>query len=184
MVFYKLFQTHQDSTFFKQTLLVGGGVNAPTGSFSEDNINGSINPSFQVGTGSWAFPLALEYVVKKNDLGINAMFNYVFKTENKYYYQFGNQINYALALFYLYEKNTFSIAPHLGLAGEDYASNYRYGQELQDTSGDILFGKFGFEIGKDKFSFGATAMLPIYQNLTGGNVEAQYRWSVNLNYSL
>jgi hypothetical protein len=27
-------------------------------------------------------------------------------------------------------------------------------------------------------------MKPINQNLTGGNVKANYRWSVNLNYSL
>jgi hypothetical protein len=27
-------------------------------------------------------------------------------------------------------------------------------------------------------------MLPIQQNLTGGNVEANYRWSLNINYSL
>jgi len=43
---------------------------------------------------------------------------------------------------------------------------------------------FGFEMGKKKFSFGANIMLPINQNLTGGNVVANHRWSVNLNYSL
>ena len=42
----------------------------------------------------------------------------------------------------------------------------------------------GFEIGKDKFSFGANAMLPINQNLSGGSVDAKYRWSVNFNYAL
>jgi hypothetical protein len=55
---------------------------------------------------------------------------------------------------------------------------------VRKTSGDILFGKFGFEVGKNKLSFGANAMMPINQNLTGGNVVANYRWSVNLNYSL
>jgi hypothetical protein len=47
-----------------------------------------------------------------------------------------------------------------------------------------LFGKLGFEVGRNAFSLGANAMLPIQQNLTGGNVEANYRWSINLNYSL
>ena len=49
---------------------------------------------------------------------------------------------------------------------------------------DIFLGKIGFEVGRNAFSFGANAMLPIKQNLTGGNVEANYRWSINLNYSL
>jgi hypothetical protein len=48
----------------------------------------------------------------------------------------------------------------------------------------VFFGKIGFEVGKDKLSMGINAMLPINQNLTGGNVEANYRWSVNLNYGL
>jgi hypothetical protein len=31
---------------------------------------------------------------------------------------------------------------------------------------------------------GANAMIPITQNLNAGNVEARYRWSINLNYAL
>lgn len=110
--------------------------------------------------------------------------NYVVKTENDKKYRFGNQINYASVLFYWYETSKFVVSPQIGIAGEVYEDNYQYGQKLRNTAGDILFGKLGFEIGKDKFSLGANMMLPINQNLTGGNVKANYRWSVNLNYSL
>ena len=48
----------------------------------------------------------------------------------------------------------------------------------------MLYEVITLELGKDRFSFGANAMLPINQNLTGGKVEANYRWSINLNYSL
>ena len=34
------------------------------------------------------------------------------------------------------------------------------------------------------FGLAINAMLPISQNLTGGRVEANYRFGVNLNYSL
>ena len=74
--------------------------------------------------------------------------------------------------------------PQLGAAGEVYSGNYQHGQKLPDTAGNILFGKIGLEAGRGKFSAGMNLMLPITQNLTGGNVEANYRWSVNLNYSL
>ncbi|SDH41586.1 hypothetical protein SAMN04488062_10773 [Flavobacterium omnivorum] len=183
LAMYRLYQTNKDSTFLVHTLQLGGGIKAPTGKFNEAN-SGSINPSFQVGTGSWDYLLATEYVVKRKQFGLNSMLNYVIKTENQKSYRFGNQLNYAGTFFYLYEKNSFSIVPQLGFAGEVYESNYQHNQKLRNTNGDIFFGKVGFEVGKDRLSFGANAMLPINQNLTGGNVEANYRWSVNLNYSL
>ncbi|PKB15809.1 hypothetical protein [Flavobacterium sp. 5] len=180
---YTLYQTHKDSTIVSHTLQLGGGFKAPTGKFNEANSEG-VNPSFQVGTGSWDYLLATEYTIRRNKFGLNTMLNYVIKTENQKHYQFGNQFNYSGTFYYLYEKNSLSIAPQVGLAGEVYDSNYQHGQELVNTSGDILFGKFGVEIGKDRFSIGLNYLAPINQNLSAGNVVANYRWSINLNYSL
>lgn len=179
----KIYQTHKDSTVLVHNLQLGGGVKIPFGTFDQAN-NGSVNPSYQVGTGSWDFLLATEYVVKRKQFGINTMLNYVIKTENEKKYRFGNQFNYATTFFYLYEKAKYSIAPQLGFAGEVFADNYQLGQKVRNTAGDILFGKLGFEVGRDKFSVGANFMLPINQNLNNGNIEANYRWSLNLNYSL
>lgn len=183
LAMYRLYQTHKDSTHLVHTWQIGAGVKAPTGKFNESN-SGNVNPSYQVGTGSWDYLLAAEYVIKRKKMGFNAMLNYVFKTQNEKFYRFGNQLNYAGTFFYLYENKAFSIAPQLGFAGEVYQNNEQHKQVVRDTAGDILFGKVGFEMGKNKFSFGASAMIPINQNLTGGRVEANYRWSVNLNYSL
>lgn len=183
LAMYRLYQTHKDSTFLVHTLQMGGGLKMPTGTFNEAN-SGSVNPSFQLGTGSWDYLLATEYIVRRKQFGLSTMLNYVIKTENQKNYRFGNQLNYAATFFYLYEKDAFSFAPQIGLAGETYGSNYQYGQKLNKTAGNALFGKLGFEVGCNAFSLGANAMLPIKQNLTGGNVEANYRWSVNLNYSL
>ena len=180
---YQMFQTHKDSTVLAHTLLLGAGFKAPTGKFNEANA-GSVNPSFQVGTGSWDYLFVTEYTIRRKQFRLNTMLNYVIKTENQENYRFGNQFNYAGTFYYLYEKNELSIAPQFGFAGEVYESNYQYGQELIDTAGDIILGKLGIEIGKDRLSVGANYSLPINQNLTGGNVDAQYRWSVNLNYSL
>jgi hypothetical protein len=94
------------------------------------------------------------------------------------------KLNYAGTFFYLDQKNSFSIVPQLGFAGEIYESNYQYIQRMRKTSGNVFFGKFGFEVGRDKLSFSANAMLLISQNLTGNNVIALYRWNLNFNYSL
>lgn len=183
LAMYQLYQTHKDSTKFVHTLQAGGGMKIPIGKFDQDN-NGSFNPSYQVGTGSWDYLLATEYVIKRKQFGLNTMLNYVIKTENDKNYRFGNQFNYSGTFFYLHENDTFSFAPQLGFAGEVYDDNYQLGQQVNNTAGDIFLGKIGFEIAKDKFSLGANLMLPINQNLNGGNLEANYRWSLNLNYSL
>lgn len=181
---YTLAQTINDTAVFTHKLQLGGGVKAPTGTYDSANNLGSVNPSFQIGTGSWDYILAAEYVVQRKNLGLNTMLNYTFKTENEKLYQFGNQLNYGSMLFYLFDVNNIKLVPQAGVAGEVYKTNRQYGQDVPMTSGDIIFSKFGLEAGKDKFSVGINAMLPVKQNLTGGNVEANYRWSINLNYTL
>jgi hypothetical protein len=183
LTMYQLYQTHKDSTLLVHTLQAGGGLKIPTGKFDEAN-NGSFNPSYQVGTGSWDYLLATEYVVKRKQFGLNTMLNYVIKSENDKKYRFGNQFNYSGTFFYLHENDAFSFAPQIGFAGEVYEDNYQLGQKVNDTAGNIFLGKIGFEMAKNKFSVGANLMLPINQNLNGGNLEANYRWSFNLNYSL
>lgn len=180
---YTIYQTQKDSTLLRHTLQAGAGVKAPTGKYDGTN-NGSVNPSFQVGTGSWDYMLAAEYVTTLKSWGLNTMVNYVFKTENNKQYQFGNQLNYAATLFYVWEKPGFTVVPQGGLAGEEYRANKQYGEEVPDTAGSIIFGKLGLEAGLGKFSIGLNGMLPINQSLTGGRVEANYRWAVNVNYSL
>lgn len=182
---YTIYETQKDSTIFVHKFNAGGGIKMPTGKFKEVNNIGTINQSFQLGTGSWDYLLVTEYVIKKKNLGLNTMLNYIFKTENEKNYQYGDQFNYAGTLFYLFElKNEAKIAPQLGIAGEVYQTNKQHGLSLPNTAGDIVFGKLGIEAGKDKFSIGANLMLPINQHLSNGNMEANYRWSVNVNYTL
>ncbi len=183
MGFYTLIMPKNDSIPLSHRLQVGAGVKLPTGTFDSEN-NGSVNPSFQLGTGSWDFTLASEYTLKRNKLGFNAMANYIFKTENNKEYKFGNQFNYGGTFFYVVAANNIAIVPQLGLAGEVYESNEEFKEDVPLTKGDIFFGKAGVELGLDRFSLGINAMLPLTQNLTGGRVEANYRLGFNLNYSL
>ncbi|RZJ30682.1 MAG: transporter [Flavobacterium sp.] len=184
LAMYNLYQTKKDSVRFHHKLQFGGGVKLPTGKYDEANNAGSVNPGFQVGTGSLDYMVLAEYVLQSGKLGLSNMINYVFKTENRKEYRFGDQLNYGSTLFYLIETPGLKLVPQAGLAGEVYKENFQHGQSVADTGGNVLFGRFGFEAGRKDFSIGVNAMLPVTQNLSGGNVEANYRWSVNLNYSL
>lgn len=183
MAMYRIYQTKDSLASFQHRILTGAGVKAPTGKYDSAN-NGSVNPSFQVGTGSWDYSFAAEYIIRKGNWGLNSTVNYVLKTENDKHYQLGDQFNYGSALFYSTMMNKLIVVPQIGLAGETYQANKEYGQNVPLTKGDVFFSKVGIELGYRKFSTGINAMLPINQNLTGGRVEANYRLGVHLNYSL
>ena len=77
-----VYQTHKDSTILTHTFQVGGGIKIPLGKFDQAN-NGSVNPSYQDGTGRWDYLLATEYIIRRKQFGLNALLNYVVKTENE-----------------------------------------------------------------------------------------------------
>jgi len=180
---YRVYQTMTDSTYFAHTVQLGAGVKAPTGSYDQAN-NGSINPGFQLGSGSWDYLFLAEHILRRKKLGFQTMVNYIVKTENDKHYKFGNQFNYSGTLFWLHERDDFSLSPQLGLAGEVSEGNRQYGQLVSKTSGNVFFGKIGVETGLKKWSAGAQFLLPLSQDLTGGRVDAKYRIGININYSL
>lgn len=181
--FYKLFDKKPEEQNTSHQLFAGAGIKVPTGSFDAQN-NGSVNPSFQLGTGSWDYTAALEYVTTVNRLGFNVNSSYIFKTENKKAYQFGNQFNYSGSVFYLFEDANIRWVPQAGIAGEIYSANKDFGEAVPLTKGEVLFGRLGLEAAYRNWIFGLQGMLPIQQNLTGGRVEAIRRWSLHLNYRL
>lgn len=182
-ILYQLFKTKNDSLNFKHQFKVGAGIKMPTGKFERENTN-AINPSFQLGTGSWDYSGLMEYVLKYKKMGLNAMYNFIYKTENVNAYRFGNQSNYNVSLFYQYKDQDLVLLPQLGVIGEKFNDNTKYQQVIRFTAGDVMFGKVGFEVGLKKWSLGANFMWPLHQNLASNRIEAIYRTSLNINYSL
>ena len=43
----------------------------------------------------------------------------------------------------------------------EYTNNYQRQRLISNSSTAILFSRFGFKLGKEKFSLGANAMFPI-----------------------
>ena len=162
----------------------GFGVKIPLGKFDEKGITG-VNPSFQLGTGSWDYQLALSYKYQKNLFALMLNTDYTIKTENKKHYQFGNQWNYSATGFYRLWRNENSVlSGKLGLQGEVYDWNKQFGEVMPRTAGSALYGKLGFEVSYKKFSLGSELMLPAYTNLAGGDIEAKSRLSVFVNFGL
>lgn len=185
--FYKIL-AKQDSIMVvgpQHSLQAGGGVKMPTGSFDRANNTGSVNTSFQLGTGSWDYVAALNYGLSHNNWGMSAMVNYTFKTKNSKDYQFGNQLNYGLNTYKTYYlSDNFALTPAVGVGGEKYSEDESYNLTVLNTGGDVFFGKLSVETSYKKYSLGVTSMLPINQNLNNGKVEVKNRFSVYLNINI
>ena len=187
--FYKLIEPRLDGLYpaqqysFKHSLQLGAGVKLPTGDYKSENNTGSVNPSFQVGTGSLDIVLAGNYSVTHKNWGAGVLANYTFKSENKENYQFGNQLNYGLNVYRTFTTiKMSSFTPVVGIAGEIYDTNKNFGLYVLDTKGGILFTRLGIESNFGKFSAGLNVMLPLTQNLNVGNVEAKNRVGVHVNF--
>lgn len=186
--FYKIL-AKQDSIMVvgpQHSLQVGGGVKMPTGSFDRANNTGSVNTSFQLGTGSWDYITAVNYGLSHNNWGgVSAMLNYTFKSKNSKDYQFGNQLNYGVNTYKTYYiTDAFAITPVVGVGGENYSKDESYSLTVLNTGGDVFFGKVGLEASYNKYSLGVTSMLPIQQNLNAGKVEVKNRFSLYLNINI
>jgi len=185
LAFYNLIAVQPDSIVSikpKHYLQVGGGLKLPTGAYEKANNEGSVNPSFQLGNGSWDYIAGLNYGFTYRNWGISSMVNYTIKTENSKSYQFGNQLNYGLNAFKTYYvSNQLALTPVVGIAGENYAANKEFALEVAHTKGEIFLGRLSVEATLNKYSLGVVSMLPIAQNLNGGKVELKNRLSVYLN---
>jgi hypothetical protein len=188
LAFYQVIAPTPDSIISikpKHILQLGGGVKAPTGSFNEENLEGSVNPSFQLGTGSWDYILAANYGLTHRNWGISALVNYTIKTENSVSYLFGNQWNLAVNSFKTYYlSDSWSFTPQLGLGAEFFEKNKEFGLLVNDTGGDVYFGRLGLEANYNRFALGISSMLPIAQNLNNGKVEVKNRVMLYLNFNI
>ncbi|WP_300026617.1 transporter [uncultured Maribacter sp.] len=188
LAYYNVLRQTPDSIISikpEHALQVGGGIKLPTGSFDAANIEGSVNPSFQLGTGSWDYILAANYGITHRNWGLSALLNYTVKTENSKSYLFGNQWNVALnthKTYYL--SSSVSLTPQIGLGGEIFEENQEFSITVPDTGGEVYFARFGVEANYNRYALGISSMLPISQNLNAGKVEVKNRVSLYLNINM
>lgn len=188
LAYYQVVKQTPDSivTIVPQHILqLGGGIKAPTGEFSRENLEGSVNPSFQLGTGSWDVLVGANYGLTHRNWGLFLTASYIFKSENNKAYRFGNQLNYALNTYKTYYLGTnFALTPQLGIGGEHFDTDTEFGFRKSDTGGNALFGKVGVEARYVQYALGISAMQPLAQDLNNGRVEIKNRLSLYVNFNL
>jgi len=180
LLIYKVLNSK--NTFNK--LNIGIGAKFPTGKFDVKNST-AVNPSFQVGTGSYDYQFALNYTFRKGRVAVLLNSDYTIKTENEKKYKFGNQFNYGMMSYYMFKnKGAFLFSGKMGISGENFDANRQLNEDLPHTKGQVLYGKTGFEMALKRFTFGFELALPIISDLANDEIKAASRTSLFLNFGL
>ena len=158
-------------------LLTNFGLKIPTGKFDAKNATG-INPSFQLGTGSWDFLTSLNYQYIKEKFAFQIGTDYILKNENSNYYKFGNQWNFSINGFYFFTIGLARINPKLSFLSEFYEKNEQLGEKLPKTDGKMYLGKTGIEINYKNLTFGSDYSTPIYADLAEKEIKPISRFSL------
>ncbi len=163
-------------------LLANVGIKIPTGKFDGKNATG-VNPSFQLGSGSWDVLTSINYQYIKEAIAMQLGTDYIFKNENAKNYKFGNQWNGSITGYYFFMLGVVKVNPKMGVISEIYQSNKQLGNEIPKTSGEIFFGKAGLEINYYDLTFGIDISSPFYSNLANQEIKPISRFSAFVTFN-
>lgn len=184
---YNVFNTLMDkenSGAFTHTLLLGGGIKAPTGKFKfdENNTLEVANANFQLGTGSTDFIVNAFYTINSGQWGLATNVSRKFNTTNSQDYKFGNQLFGTIDLYRSFKIGEVSITPSLGLYGENAEHGTKNGVILEETGGRLLNGAAGVTLFSNRWTLGVNAQKPLAQKSSSGHVVTKERVLIQLGF--
>lgn len=171
---------------FKHTLMIGGGIKAPTGDHTLRDKKKLVNPNFQMGTGSVDFTVSAVYTLRYEKLGLNNEAGYKINTRNKNDYRFGNQLYASSRVFYWQNAGAFSFLPNAGVYVEHGATHWD-GDIIQvNTGGNSVQSVLGLETYFKQFSLGVNYKHPLTQQYNSdetAQITGKDRWMISLTYN-
>jgi hypothetical protein len=185
---YDMINTAMDTLWlsdFNHQLLIGGGVKAPTGKFKFNRfgISEVANANFQLGTGSWDFPIQVIYTLQHSSMGFNLNATYQLNCVNENDYRFANRTVLAATLFKSLDTQRLTILPLVGLYVEQAGMDMKSGVKNEFTGGWLAALNTGIEVYTPRYNLSANAQLPMTQNLSDGELEFKSMFSVGISSS-
>lgn len=181
---YNIYQ--KDAPRLTTRAILIGGVKLPT---AEDDKSG-LPPPMQLGTGSTDYTVGTAVSRIGHRLGYYSDLKYTFKNEGNGY-EFGDTLNYDLALGYRWLPEVYESYPakqlnlFLELNGL-YAQKDRLDdQRVPDSGGHSLFLSPGVQWVPFKTALlEASVQIPIYENLHGDQLETDYTYLIGFRWLL
>lgn len=187
LINYTIIQTPDSATIFlKHRLQAGGGIKAPTGSYSgitERELSGL--PNIQPGSNSWDIPLNINYTLRYKKVGVNADVNYIFTTPNSDRYKYGNRLSTQLISFYWIQINDLSVLPLFRIRNEYALHDYdNYDKQWLNTQsgGNILSVGAGVQLYYKSLGIQLNYTIPALQYYGGGYVQYKHRLDTGIMF--
>lgn len=158
----------------QHSLKLGLGVKLPTGEFDliKANANNASSISAtQLGTGALDLIFPIQYGVQLNDVSLQLNATYFYKTENKYYFKYGDQTQVQAKVSYLFRetaKASWSVSG--GVSHDRFKNSETSGSTNANTDGVMLNGVVGLMCEVKKLVFGVNYQTPIHQKLVDNDV--------------
>ena len=184
MMNYVLLNKSLDSQDHWRHLIQSGcGLKFPTGKTEIVQNQHTLLPNMQPGTGSLDYTFNFLYIIRYKEIGLNLDANYRANSENKLFYQRGNQLSIS-SKFFIIKRLTDShiLIPHLGGDFEVIKEDYSYQQKVNYTGTNLLMGNLGVDFYLKNISIGINTQLPITHKINEGNTTNPLRVSSQLIY--
>ncbi len=164
------------------TLRVGGGIKVPTGSYSRDVWETN---NLYPGTGSFDYGINSYLSWYTGNFGLINENLVTIKTENPVEYKFGNAyLTRILASYRVKAKQKTLLLPFTGISAfmtsRDHIQNIPVGQTF--NSGTRILSETGISMFSKKMMYTLKFGLPLFQNLSGGDVKMNGTVEFSINY--
>ena len=179
---YRLFM-HQGRSN-TQTVVVGGGVELPTGNYTAIESKAIEDQNFQLGTGSIDYLLNASYCLSYRKWVFSAIGSYKYNTQNKDNYRYGDVLTAGATAVYRKELKNFSVAPYVQLMNETQMEDANNHILQNHSGGSALFTGGGIDINTRKIAFGANYQFAAALNLSKGEIVAKPRLSAHISFLL
>ncbi len=186
MASYQLLTAKENKTW-KQNLILSAGVTFPFGENEFRDGEELVNRNFQPGKGSFSTLFNFNYLLKKNNIGLNTEMSYMINSRNSDNYLFGDQFNASLNLFYLFKQEKFAVMPMFGVYGEQAQEHLDGKFRVINSGGNAVFGSAGFQLYFNKWIVNGNVLAPAIQNYNTDNltdIESNWRYTIGLRYNI
>lgn len=169
---------------WKQDLLIGGGVKAPTGVHDRQSTRTEEGlPNMQPGTRSWDMVVNGSYTVSRKVLGLNVDANYTITSPNRDRYRYGNRFSANSFVFYKIEKRQITVLPQMGISYDHVQRDYENYTEREidgDSGSWNLYTSVGVQALYRKYGTNIRYQQPISQHYNSGLVNSKYKTELGL----
>jgi hypothetical protein len=182
---YMLFNTTKDlNKKWRHALQIGLGIKLPNAKSDAIKNGLMIHTNLQLGSGSFDFPLYMNYTLRHKQFGGMIECQYVRNGTNKQAFHFGNRFTHTTRFFYWKEKKNWQLLPQIGYGYETADLDKQRNTIQTYTGGNIVYGNMGIDVYYKNVSLNIHVQQPLQQNLGEGFVKSNPRFLSNFIYLL